>query len=89
MLSEEDADRRIDEWLDSCGPNPGVDERFTSEWALLLDPKTDDKQRVTGGSLVCHSKNRDEVYQKAIELKPKRAAILFTGKIPEGTAVIL
>jgi hypothetical protein len=64
-------------------------DRFESEWVLLENPKTDKHHRVLGGTLLCHSKNRDEVYRKGVELKPKRAAILYTGKIPKGTAVIL
>jgi hypothetical protein len=36
-----------------------------------------------------HSKDRDEVYRKAVELRPKRFAMLYTGKMPEDTAVLL
>jgi hypothetical protein len=64
-------------------------ERFDAEWVLLGDPKTAKNLEVKGGTVLCHSKDRDEVYRKAIELQPKRSAILYTGKIPEGTAVIL
>ena len=63
--------------------------QFESEWVLLENPKTDKHLHVKGGTVLCHSKNRDEVYRKAVELKPKRSAILYTGKIPKGTAVIL
>jgi hypothetical protein len=64
-------------------------ERFDSEWILLENPKTDKYHRVRGGTVLWHSKNRDEVYRKAVEIKPKHGAILYTGKIPKGTAVIL
>ena len=36
-----------------------------------------------------HSKDRDEVYRKAVELRPPRFAILYTGKIPKDAAVVL
>jgi hypothetical protein len=63
--------------------------RFDSEWVLLDKPKTSRTLEVQGGMVLCHSKDRDEVLSKAVELKPKRWAVLFTGKIPKGSAVIL
>jgi hypothetical protein len=62
---------------------------FDSEWVLLEDPKTDTNLDVKGGIVLWHSKDRDEVYRKALELKPKHGAILYTGKIPKGSAVVL
>lgn len=63
--------------------------RFPSEWVLMADPERDERLEVVRGRVVCHSKDRDEVYQRATELRPPRAAFLYTGRIPEGTAVIL
>lgn len=63
--------------------------RFASEWVLIGDPKTAETLEVTQGKVLWHSKDRDEVYQKARELRPKHAAILYTGEIPEHTAVVL
>ena len=34
-------------------------------------------------------KDREEVYHRAIELRPNRFAIVYTGKMPEGTAIAL
>jgi hypothetical protein len=39
------------------------------------------------GELVFHSKNRDEVYEKAHERKDPHTAILYVGKIPEDLVV--
>src|SRR5262249_5682620 len=64
-------------------------ERFDSEWVLLKNPKTDRMLNIKGGTLLWHSKDRDEVHRKAIELKPRHMAIFYTGTIPKGTAVIL
>lgn len=64
-------------------------ERFPSEWVLIADPELDDKLEVIRGRVVCHSKDRDEVDLKAVELRLKSSAFLYTGGIPEGTAVIL
>lgn len=64
-------------------------EQFKSEWVLIEDPETDDSLNIKHGAVLWHSKDRDEVYRKAREIKPRHSAILYTGKIPEGEAVIL
>jgi hypothetical protein len=53
------------------------------------DPELDGQLNVLSGRVVWHSKDRDEVYQKALELRPTRPAFFYTGEIPDGTAVIL
>lgn len=68
---------------------PEIQNRFDSEWILLGDPDTTDTLEVTKGKVLWHSKDRDEVYRKARELKPRHSAILFTGKIPEEAVVVL
>jgi len=63
---------------------------FKSEWILVEDPETTESLEVTRGKVLWHSKDRDEVYRKARELKPRHSAILYTGPlVPEGTAIIL
>ena len=52
-----------------------IEAQFESEWVLVEDPRT--------------SKDRDEVYRKAVELHPKRFAMLYTGEMPEDTAIVL
>jgi hypothetical protein len=66
-----------------------VDQRFDSEWVLFGDPEEDEHHRVIRGRVLFHSKDRDEMYRKMLELRPKRAATHFTGSIPEGTEVVL
>ena len=66
-----------------------IESHFESEWVLIEDPKTDDALNVLSGKVLHHSKDRDEVYRKAVSLRPKRSAILYTGEIPEETAVVL
>jgi hypothetical protein len=63
--------------------------QFDSEWVLIEDPKTDEDLKVLGGKVLHHSKDRDEVYRKAVSLRPKRSALIYTGEIPEDTAVVL
>ena len=66
-----------------------IEAQFESEWVLLEDPQTNEALEVQGGRVLWHSKDRDEVYRKAVELRPKRFAVLYTGKMAEGTAVVL
>ena len=63
--------------------------RFPSEWILVDEPVTNEALEVQSGKVLCHSKDRDEVYRKTVELKPKRFAMLYTGTMPEGTAIVL
>jgi hypothetical protein len=64
-------------------------QQFDSEWVLLDDPKTDETLEVRGGKVLWHSRDRDEVYRKAVELRPQRFAMVFTGRMPAGTAIVL
>ena len=66
-----------------------IEARFDSEWVLIEDPQTDEKLKVLGGRVLHHSRDRDEVYRKAVSVRPKRSAIVYTGEIPEETAVVL
>jgi hypothetical protein len=63
--------------------------RFDAEWVLLDEPQTAENLDVLAGKVLFHSKDRDEVYRKAIELRPKRCAFLFTGSMPKDTAIVL
>jgi len=66
-----------------------IESQFESEWILIQDPNTDEEMNVLGGDVIYHSKNRDEVYRKAVGLRPERSAVIYTGEIPEDTAVVL
>ena len=60
-----------------------IESTFESEYLLLDEPETDEHLKVLAGRVVFHSKDEDEVYRKAAELRLKRVAFLYTGKIPE------
>ena len=66
-----------------------IETQFESEWVLIENPQTDEALEVRRGKVRWHSKDRDEVYRKAVALRPPRFAILYTGKIPEDAAVVL
>ena len=64
--------------------------QFDSEWVLVGDPKTTEDLEVESGTILAHSKDRDEVYRKAIEVPaPKRLAVLYTGPMPKHVALNL
>lgn len=66
-----------------------IETQFDAEWVLIENPQTDKVLDVQGGIVRYHSKDRDEVYQQAIALRPQRFATVFTGVIPEDPAIIL
>ena len=63
--------------------------RFPSEWVLIGDPKTDESLEILKGELLFHSRNRDEVDQKLLELRPSRFALRYLGTLPDNMALIL
>jgi hypothetical protein len=66
-----------------------IEAQFDSEWILVGDPQTNEALEVQSGKVLWHSKDREEVYRKAVELRPRRSAMLYTGKMPKDTAVVL
>ncbi len=64
---------------------------FPREWVLIDRPQTDQYQQILSGRVVCHSKDRDEVYDRALTLPiPRDIAFYYTGPVPEpGTAIAL
>ncbi len=63
--------------------------QFDTEWVLIEDPQTNEALEVLGGTVLHHSQDRDEVYRKAVALHPRRSAVLYLGKLPDDTAVVL
>ena len=66
-----------------------IETRFESEWVLVEDPELDEHLQVVRGKVIFHSKSRDELDEKDGELRPKSAAYLYTGAMPENTAIVL
>jgi hypothetical protein len=68
-----------------------IESQFDAQWVLVEDPQTNDSLQVLGGKVLWHSPNRDEVYRKAMELRPTHFAVLFTGPSPvlSGTDIVL
>jgi hypothetical protein len=66
-----------------------IEAQFEDEWVLVVDPETTDALEVIKGRVLHHSRDRDEVYRKAVEVRPRRYAMLFTGEMPANTAIVL
>ncbi len=66
-----------------------IEQRFSSEWVLVAEPEVDEHLRVVRGRVVVHSKDREEVDRKAIELRLPSAAYLYTGEMPANTTIVL
>lgn len=66
-----------------------IEEAFAGEWVLVDEPQMDETLQLVKGKVLHHSKDRDEVYRKAVALRPKRSAILYTGRMPKETAIVL
>ena len=66
-----------------------IKSRFDSEWVLVGEPETGETLNVRSGTVLHHSKDREEVYRRALELRPSRVAVMYAGTIPEGTAVVV
>jgi hypothetical protein len=66
-----------------------IEAKFDSEWVLIEDPRTDDALEVRGGTVRCHGKDREEVYRRAVEIRPKRFAIVYTGRMPQDTEIVV
>lgn len=69
--------------------NAEIERKYPDEWILLVEPDVDEDGEVLSGIVVIHSKNRDKVYAKLVELKPKDSALLFTGKSIPGMEYVL
>ena len=66
-----------------------IESQFDAEWVLIGNPKTDEALRVIEGEVLFHSKDRDEVHRKLLELRPRRFALRYLGGLPENTVIAL
>jgi len=63
--------------------------KYRNEWVLIECNEVDDNFEVVEGEILYHSKDKDEVYKRMLELRPNDYAIEYTGKVPEDLAVML
>ncbi len=56
--------------------------RFEAEWVLVVEADWDEHSCVQTGEVAFHSKHRRDVESKAMELKPRKFAIVCAGELP-------
>jgi len=44
---------------------------------------------IVEGEVLAHSKDKEEVYKKLLQIRPKEFSVEYTGVIPEDLAVVL
>ncbi len=55
----------------------------------MEDTELTPEREVRRGKVVWHSKDWDEIHAKALELRPKNPALLYTGAPPEDMEYVL
>jgi hypothetical protein len=67
-----------------------IEKTYPNEWVLVDKVKRGRDNFAVGGVVVCHSPDRDAVYEAAEQLPtPRNVAIFFTGPIPDDVIFIL
>ena len=67
-----------------------IKKKFKDEWVLLSNFDTNALCEPVSGTVIAHSKDRGEIYDRLMELKrKKKLCIIFTGEVPpKDTAVM-
>jgi hypothetical protein len=60
-----------------------IQARYSPEWVLIAEPQTDEMQRLMAGKVIFHSADRDECWNKAMEMNLDRVAVRYLGEYPE------
>jgi len=60
-----------------------IRKRYRGKWVLIEYSELDDELNVIEGTVVAHSKDREEVYKAQMRMKGKKLAIEYLGELPE------
>ena len=66
-----------------------IRQQYPDEWVLIEFTELDEELKVIEGEVIAHSSNKEEIYQKLLELENEQVAIEFTGEVPEEPAYLL
>ena len=66
-----------------------MEARYPDEWLLIESPELDDDMEIIKGRIIAHSPDRALVFQYDKQHRPRSAAYLFTGALPDAMAVNL
>ena len=62
---------------------------FKDQWVLVQVDEVDASFNILEGEVLAHSKDKEEVYKKLLQIRPKQFSVEYTGVIPEDLAVVL
>jgi hypothetical protein len=66
-----------------------IKKTFQDQWVLIDVKKVDENFDIVEGEVLAHSKDKNEIYQKLLQIRPKEFSIEYTGVIPEDIAVVM
>jgi hypothetical protein len=66
-----------------------IKKTFKDQWVLIEVEKVDESFNVVEGEVLAHSKDKNEVYQKLLRIRPKEFSIEYTGDIPEDLVIVM
>jgi len=66
-----------------------IKKMFKEEWVLIEIRRVDESFKVMEGEVLAHSKDKNEVYKRLLEIRPKEFSIEYTGEIPKDLSVVL
>ena len=66
-----------------------IKQLYPDEWVLIEFAELDEELKVVEGAVIVHSRNKQEIYKKLLELDNEKIAIEFTGDMPEEPAYLL
>lgn len=66
-----------------------IKQQYPDQWVLVEFLALDEELKVVEGKVIAHSRNKEEIYKKLLELENEKIAIEFTGDMPEEPAYLL
>jgi len=66
-----------------------IKKEFKDQWVLIEVEKVDESFNVVEGEVLAHSKDKDEVYKKLLQIRPKEFSIEYTGVVPEDLVIVM
>jgi hypothetical protein len=62
-----------------------IKREFDGEWVIIDEPVTDERMDILHGTVIYHSKNRDDTDRELLALPPPiNVAVLYIGEIKGG-----
>lgn len=66
-----------------------IKQQYPNEWVFIEFAELDEELKVMEGEVIAHSRDKEEIYKKLLELENEKIAIEITGDIPDEPAYLL